>query len=223
MAGLEPGWLDVAQLLPTVLLIVAIFLLLDIALSAIVPGAYDNASGVAAVISAAEELGREPPPNLDLWVVLTGSEESLCEGMRAFVRAHRDDLDPERTLIVNVDSVSFGTIHYEVGEGAVISYPMDPELVELCEAVGTSDRRYGARPLRSPLLTDALPATVRGLRAISILGLAEGLPPGWYHTHDDVPERVEGEALARATEFVVALTRLIDREAARRAGAGGRA
>jgi hypothetical protein len=37
----------------------------------------------------------------------------------------------------------------------------------------------------------------------------------WYHTHDDVPERVDSEALTRASDFVVALARLIDRDAGR--------
>ncbi len=37
----------------------------------------------------------------------------------------------------------------------------------------------------------------------------------WYHTHDDVPERVDSETLTRATEFVVSLARLLDREAGR--------
>ena len=41
----------------------------------------------------------------------------------------------------------------------------------------------------------------------------------WYHTHDDTPERVDADALSRATDFVVALARLIDRDAGRTAGA----
>jgi putative aminopeptidase FrvX len=197
-----------------VLLIVSLFLLIDIALSEIVPGAYDNASGVATVLSAAEELQRDPPANLDLWVVLTGSEESHCEGMRSFVKA-RGEMDPARTLIVNVDQTGYGTVHYLVSEGALISYPMDPELVELCEALAASDPRYAAEPARTSLQTDALPALIRGRRAISITGLSDGLPAGTYHTHDDVPENVDAEAMTRASDFVVGLARLIDRGAGR--------
>ncbi|MDP9189939.1 MAG: M20/M25/M40 family metallo-hydrolase [Actinomycetota bacterium] len=218
MAGLEDQWVSILQLLPTVLLIVAVFLLTDIALSDIVPGAYDNASGVACVLSAADRLRDERlAPNLDVWIVLTGAEECLGEGMRSFVRAHRGDLDPERTVIVNVDSVSYGSVHYETSEGPVISTSMDPELVELCEALASAgDGAPAARPVRSPLLTDALPARVRGLRAISIAGLEGGLPPPWYHTHEDTPGRVDAKSLSHATEFVVGLARLLDREGARR-------
>ncbi len=69
--------------------------------------------------------------------------------------------------------------------------------------------------MRSPLSTDALPVAVRRGRAITITGLADGLPPPWYHTHEDTPERVVGEALTRATDFVVDLARLLDRDAGR--------
>lgn len=220
MAGIEAEWVSVVQLLPTMLLVAAAFLLADIALSDVVPGAYDNASGVACVLSAAQRLReRNAARNLDVWVVLPGAEECLGQGMRSFVRAHRDELDRERTLIVNVDSVSHGEVHYELSEGPVISQPLDPELVELCEALAASaEGPHRARPLRSPLLTDALPAALRGLRAISIVGADAGLPAPWYHTHEDTPARIEDASLARATDFVVALVGLLDREAERRVG-----
>jgi hypothetical protein len=217
MAGVDANWLSVLQVVPTIVLIVAAFLLIDIALSGIVPGAYDNASGVAAVISAAEELDADSPANLDVWVVLACAEEALCEGMRSFLRTHRDELDRERTHLINVDSVSHGQVTYEVSEGAVVSLPLDSGLIELSEALG-SDPRFDARPLRFPLLDDALPARVRKLRAITIRTTEDGALAPWYHTHADVPERVDSGALTRATEFVVGLARLLDREVGRRSG-----
>jgi hypothetical protein len=223
MAGLDATWLSALQAIPTIVLIVAAFLLVDIALSEIVPGAYDNASGVAAVLSAADELTANPPDQLDVWVVLTGSEESLCEGSRAFVRARGKQLDRDTTYFVNVDSASFGQVAYEISQGAVISLPHDRQLIELCEALaaaGLADGR-SAMPIRHPLLDDALPPRVRRMRSITLRTTdpAGNLAP-WYHTHDDVPERVDPAALTRATDFVVALARLIDRDAGRRVAQG---
>jgi Peptidase family M28 len=216
MAGVDATWLNALQAIPTIVLIVAGFLLIDIALSDIVPGAYDNASGVAAVLSAAEELTTNPPENLDVWIVLAGSEESFCEGSRAFVRSRRKDFDRETTAFLNVDSVSFGQVAYEISQGPVISLPHDPQLIELCEALSTAGQ--SARPIRHPLLDDAMPARVRRMRAITLRTTDEdgNLAP-WYHTHDDVPERVDSKALTRASDFVVSLVRLIDREAGRTA------
>jgi hypothetical protein len=221
MAGLDATWLNAIQAIPTIVLIVAAFLLIDIALSDIVPGAYDNASGVAAVLSAADELTTDPPANLDVWVVLTGSEESLCEGSRAFIRSRRKQLDRANTYLLNVDSVSSGGTAYEVSQGAVISVPHDRLLVEFCEALATAGAADGgARPIRHPLLDDALPPRIRKFRAITLRTTdADGNLAPWYHTHDDVPERVDATALGRATDFVVALSRLIDREASRKLGA----
>ena len=220
MAGFDATWLNAVQAIPTIILIVAGFLLIDIALSDIVPGAYDNASGVAAVLSAAEELTANPPENLDVWIVLAGSEESFCEGSRAFVRSRRKELDRATTAFVNVDSVSFGEVAYEISQGPVISLPHDRQLIELCEALSDAGAGDGARPIRHPLLDDALPARLRRLRAITLRTTDEAgnLAP-WYHTHDDVPDRVDAEALTRATDFLISLARLIDRDAGRGAGA----
>lgn len=222
MAGLDATWLNALQAIPTIVLIVGGFLLIDIALSDIVPGAYDNASGVAAVVSAADELTANPPDNLDVWVVLAGSEESFCEGSRAFVRGRRKEFDRATTAFVNVDSVSFGRIAYEISQGPVISLPHDRQLIELCEALGTSGAvEGGARPIRHPLLDDAMPARIRRMRAITLRTTdADGNLAPWYHTHDDVPERVDSSALTEATNFIVSLVRLVDRDAGRQAGTG---
>ena len=220
MAGLDATWLNALQAIPTIVLIVAGFLLIDISLSEIVPGAYDNASGVAAVLSAVEELTANPPENLDLWVVLTGSEESFCEGSRAFVRSRRKQFDRRGTCFLNADSVSYGQVAYEISQGPVISLPHDAQLIDLCEALSESGAAGpdGARPIRHPLLDDALPARIRRRRAITLRTTDPGgnLAP-WYHTHDDVPDRVDADALGRATGFLLALVRLLDRDAGRHA------
>jgi hypothetical protein len=222
MAGVDATWLSALQAIPTIVLIVAAFLLIDISLSEIVPGAYDNASGVAAVLAAADELAADPPPNLDVWVVLAGSEESFCEGSRAFVRSNRKQIDRDRTYFLNVDSVSYGEVAYEISQGAVISLPHDRQLVELCQALaeaGAADGG-GARPIRHPLLDDALPPRVRRMRSITLRTTdADGNLAPWYHTHEDVPDRVDLTAVGRATDFAVGLARLIDRDAGRRLGA----
>jgi hypothetical protein len=212
MAGLDATWLNAIQAVPTIVLIVACFLLIDIVLSEIVPGAYDNASGVAAVLSAADELTTNPPPNLDVWVVLAGSEESFCEGSRAFVRSRRKQLDREHTYVVNVDSVSNDNVRYETSAGAVISLQFDRDLIGLCDALATADDRFSGEPLAYPLFDDALPAQIRKFPSITI---TDGYRAPWYHRHEDTPERVNGSALSTATDFVVALSRLIDREAGR--------
>jgi hypothetical protein len=142
------------------------------------------------------------------------------------VRRRRKEFDRATTGFVNVDSVSHGQVAYEISEGAVISLPLDPQLIELCEALAAaqSPDEPGARPIRHPLVDDALPPRVRRMRSITLRTTdAEGNLAPWYHTDDDVPERVDEAALTRATEFVIALARLIDRDAGRRPASTGAA
>ena len=221
LAGVDAQWLSVLQLIPTVVLLISVVLLLDIALSDVVPGACDNASGVAAVLSTAEALDRDPPDNLDVWLVLSGAEECNCEGMARWVGAHRKQLDRETTFFVNLDSVSFGDVHFLASEGAIVSYAMDERLVQLCEAIAAADRddgdRFKARPIRIPVHTDALPARARGFRAISLIGAEDGVGPPYYHTHQDTPEKLDADAMARAVDFTLELVRQLDRDVGRSA------
>jgi hypothetical protein len=219
MAGVDTTWLSLVQLPPTVVLLITLALLIDIALSGVVPGAYDNASGVAAVLSVAQQLDDDPPPNLDVWVVLSGAEECYCEGMARWIAANRKTLDPENTYFLNLDSVSFGDPHYLASEGAIVSYRLDRRMLELCEAIAEADRengnRYRAQPIRIPFHTDALPANTRRLRAISVIGAEDGVGPPYYHTHADTPDKLDEEAMTRAVEFTLELVRQIDRDVGR--------
>jgi hypothetical protein len=216
MAGVDAAWLSIVQMAPTIVLIAAVFVLVDIALSDPVPGAVDNASGVAAVLGAAERLRDDPPGNLDVWVVLTGAGECQAEGMRSFVREHRSNLDPETTAVVAVDSVGFGRLRYVESEGALIGLPADPALVSICEALG-SEGEDAIEPVSSPVTGDAVAARVLRIPSITITGLDEdGMPSPSHHTDDDLPGRCDAAAVSRATDLLVSIAKLLDRDAARR-------
>ena len=119
----------------------------------------------------------EPTRDLDVWVVLTCGEECGMEGMRAFIRSHREELEPASTFVVALDSIGAGTPRWATAEGMTVSFAMDRHLVELCEAIAAADAddggRFDAAPLRRGLQTDALAAAVRGLRATAILSLVD--------------------------------------------------
>jgi hypothetical protein len=224
MAGIDSGLISLLQLIPTLILLIGVFLLADIELSDVVPGANDNASGVATAISLAEELDAEAPENLDVWLLLTGGEECQMEGMRSFVRAHRKSIDRRNTYFLVLDAVGAGAVRYETGEGLAVTYDMDKRLVQLCNAVATADRengdRFGAKPLRQAFGTDALPARIAKLRSTAITCLDDGsLLPANYHRPEDVPKRIDRKALDRAHDFTLELVRALDRDAGRRSTA----
>ena len=211
--GIEAFALTVVQFIPTVALIVSVPLLADIALSSVVPGATDNASGVATVLRLADDFTDELE-HFDLWVLLTGAEEGLLLGMRRFLRAHKKELDKRTTVFVGIDKVGGGTVRYAVKEGLVLAYRFHPSLIELCEEIagedGTGENRYGARRLVSRQASDAHAARAAGYPAISISCLnAMDYAPD-YHQPTDTPERVDPEALERGYEFCADLIESID-------------
>jgi hypothetical protein len=221
LAGVDNNFLSILQIIPTLTLLVGCFLLVDVQLSEVVPGANDNASGVATAIALAGALAEDHPRNLDVWIVLVGGEESLNEGMRAFVRTHREDLDRDSTYVINLDDVGAGDVRYHVSEGLAVSFALDRRLIELCEAIATADRddgnRYRARPFASGFATAAVPARLSGLRATTISALEpDRLVPSRFHLPDDVPDAIDPEALARVHDFALELIRQLDRDAGRR-------
>jgi hypothetical protein len=167
VAGVEGNVLTAVQFVPTVLLIFSVPLFADIALSGVVPGANDNASGVASVLRLAERYGGRLE-HFDLWVLLTGSQEALAQGMRAFVRRHRKGLDRESTVFVNLDEVGTGRVRYTRREGLLLTSRSHVQLRELCDEIAEDDEEAGARPITSRAPSDGHAARARGFPSITL-------------------------------------------------------
>lgn len=212
LAGADGTVLSVIQFVPTVGLIVAVPYLADIQLSVPVAGANDNASGVATVLRLAERYGGDLD-HLDVWVLLPGAQEPMALGMRAWLRRHRKQLDPLRTIVLNVDEVGAGTVRYARKEGPLLALRQHPRLVALCDQIAgedTAEGRYGARPLVARRPGDGYAARSRGVPAITIscAGALDRAPH--HHRPADTPDRIDEQALERAFGFCSELVELID-------------
>jgi hypothetical protein len=221
MAGVDSTLISVLQLIPTLILLFGALMLVNLELSDVVPAANDNASGVATALSLAEELGQNRPENLDLCVLLTGGGECLMEGTRSYLRAHRKELDPSRTYFLSLEAVGRGEVRYVTGEGLAISFGMDHRVIELCDAIASASDERGDRRAASPLAwgfaTDSLPVRLAGFPCTTITTIERGaLLPARYHRLDDVPERIDRNALDRAHAFALDLVRALDRDVGRR-------
>lgn len=219
MAGLDAGWLDYVQLVPTLVLVVAGFALGEIALSSASPGANANASGVAAALETVRLLDSEAPGNIAVELLLIGGGETTMEGMGAFLRAHRGDLDRGRVRFVSFESVGRGAPRYALSGGLAVSLPLDPGLAAACEAVAAAgedeDGEGRAAPIRDARITAAIVARAHRYRAIAITCREPGrtLPAG-HHTPGDRPQMVEDEAIAAAAALAAGAIRLLDSRAA---------
>lgn len=221
MAGFQPDLLAALQLPQTLILIVACFLLGEIALSPASPGANANASGVAGVLDALRRLDADPPEHLRTEAVVLGGGQTTMEGMRAFLREHRSTLDRKRTWFISLESIGRGEARYLLSQGPTVSLPLDSELVELSEVLSQGDsdgegRRAAA--LRDGGTSAALVARAHGFRALAITCREESQAvPTNHHTPADTPDQIEPAAIARADSLVVDVIRLLDRDLSRRA------
>jgi hypothetical protein len=178
-------------------------LALEVASNDPVPGASDNATGVAAVLALVERYAAEPLADTEVVALLPGCEESGMGGMRDWLRTGRGRLDPERTLVVGLDTLGAGEPAVVDGEG-----PFRPERYrseDLDRADRAAERAGMPRPRRMRLggWTDPILAVHAGLAAISIVSAHENRFTN-YHMPTDTPERVDWDSVDACVRLAAA-------------------
>lgn len=163
----------------------------DVARSQTVPGASDNATGVAVCLDLARALVQRPLEHVEVAVVFPGSEEAGMGGMAAFLDS-RDGarLRPGSTFLLGLDTLGAGSPIVCTGEGAMREQryrPVDVRLVE--EGAAMAGEPLPAR-WRIGAWTDPILAVHRGLPSVSLLSMGPGYFPHYHHPSDR-PEHVD--------------------------------
>lgn len=178
----------------------------DIGQRAAVPGANDNLSGVAAMLSVAEAIRRRPVPGVRVLFVSAGAEEALQEGIRGFARRHFPGLG-RQTWFVNLESVGSGRLVLLEGEGPVRMRDYDADFKDLAAACAEAAGVPLLRGLRSRNSTDSEVPRRHGFPVATIVSLdADKLIPH-YHLHSDLPEHVDLECVAASARLAEAIIR----------------
>jgi Peptidase family M28 len=183
-------------------------LLADVARSPVVCGANDNLSAVAVLLDVARRLRNRPVRGVRVLLLSTGSEESFMEGMRGFVRRHRDELDPATTRVIALECVGSPHLMLMEGEGMLVMRDHDERLREEIQAAAD---RAGIGLWRGLRLgaggTDALPALRAGYRAACIAACTELKTPANYHWPSDVPENLDWNTIDATGDVLESLIR----------------
>src|SRR4051794_11387174 len=192
-----------------------VVLFTDIARRAPVPGANDNASGVAALLGVARDLTARRPASLRVVLLSAGSEETMLEGMDAFLRRHRDELDSARTIVVCLDMLGWDRLVLRESEGVLRRYRTRAGDVDLAldAARAAAVRVEVVPPSVSP--SDGLAARWAGLPTIFLSSAAANGGYPNYHRPSDVPENVDIETVVAARKLC---TQLVAELANRNAG-----
>ena len=174
-----------------------------------VPGAADNASGVAILLALGERLCAEPLAGTEVWLAATGCEEAMLGGALDLLGRHAGELPAASTWFLALDTLGAGQLHYATGEGLAASVRHDPGFVALAAAAAEEDPAR-PQPYAMTFCTDALVPAVRGYRALSLIALDEDGYPANYHWRTDVPEAIDPAVLAAARDYTLRLLRRID-------------
>lgn len=159
-----------------------------------VPGANDNASGVAVVAELACELAADPPATTRVVICLTGCEEAGTLGARALL----DSRDTSGWLFLNVDNVGGGgTVRYLRREGVIARWDADPGLIAAAEGIARAhpELRMAAEDAPAGLTYDSSPVHARGGRALT-LSVQDGFIPN-LHLESDTVANLDVDSVLR--------------------------
>jgi acetylornithine deacetylase/succinyl-diaminopimelate desuccinylase-like protein len=174
-----------------------------------VPGANDNASGVAVLVAVARALAERPARRTRVMLVST-SEEALCEGMLAFADRHFEELASDRTFFCAIDTVGSPNLLVLRGEGmmGIREYPREAlELLDgLAEELGIS--LFPNMRLRAA--TDGVVPLAAGYQCAALCSCTDIKWPANYHWSTDTPENVDYGTVADAVRLTEALVRRLD-------------
>ncbi|MBX5442446.1 MAG: M20/M25/M40 family metallo-hydrolase [Solirubrobacteraceae bacterium] len=182
-------------------------LLLDVARSPTVPGANDNASGVAGALELARRLVARPLDGAEVVVALTGAEESGMAGMAAFLDAH--PLDPGDAFVLGLDTIGSGRPIVAVGEATLLPHRYREADVAFVERAARDAGLAPPERWRTGAWTDPVLATFRGLPAVSLLSVDAQGGYGRYHVPQDTPEHVDLGSVARCVDLAEAVARAL--------------
>ena len=197
-------------------------LVADVWRSQTVPGANDNLSGVAALVALAELLQQEPPPGVRVLLVSCGAEETLQDGIRAFLARHREALPPEHTTFLNVDTIGSPHLIMLEGEGPIwMEHYSGPWLRDLLAA--TAERLGIAleRGFLARASTDSVIPSRAGYPTATLVSITDWRVPANYHLPSDVPENLDYRTVAEATRLLQATIAELARRPGRVAGPDG--
>jgi hypothetical protein len=210
-AGAAGTPIGIVQLVPTVALVLALALLLELALSEFGPAAGDNAAGAAVAVAVVRALDAAPPRNLDVELVLQGAGDGEMIGLSRHLRTRRRELSWSNTVVLGIGPCGAGAPRWWVSDGALLPLRYHARLCELARCAPA----LHALPHRGRGAGPALPARRAGLPALTIGCLDErGIAPR-SHQPDDTAGMLDRTATDALLEFALVLVDAIDADLAR--------
>jgi len=219
--GHKAGVVGVLQFPPTVALLVAFALLLELATGHWSPAAGDNATGVAVALELAGTLAAEAPPHLELEVVLTGAgaDEQIGLGRHLTARRGRWRRGAPRTqrpIVLGIAACGGGTPHWWRSDGAFLPLRYTRALRDIAARIAEEEPHLGIGTHLGRGSAGAFQARTIGLPALTFgcldrNGVAPRSHTSWDTTHSsETTSAVDPGALHSVVRFALLLIDGID-------------
>ena len=215
--GLSGTVMSLVMLIPALVLAATTALVIQWGVSPFVPGASDNASGVAALLWLMRYFKAHPLERTELIFLFSGSEEVGLLGSAAFLAAHGEKLDRESTTFLCIDTLGNKDPVVLREESSLFfthhRYPAD--LLKICRDLAQSSLHKGVRQISLPVPTDATAFLERRYRGVTLISTDPDDFARNYHLPTDTPENVDIGTVVRCTSFARDLVRRMDQEQGR--------
>ncbi len=178
-----------------------------------VAGANDNASGVAVLLTLAENLTAQPLSNTEIWLVFTGCSESGGDGLRTLLDTYAEPL--RDGLFIELEAVGTGELCWVTRHGLnpLSAYQSDPLVMQLAEQVAAAHPELGLMG-KSMQMVDAVALLADyGLRGLTLTSYdrLSGHTPN-RHRFTDTISAIQPATVERAARFTWELLRLHERQ-----------
>ena len=141
--------------------------------------------------------------NLRVLLVSCGAEETLQDGIRAFVARHREELDPASTLFLNLDTVGSPHLVMLEGEGPIWMEEYEgPWLRDMVADTAAYLEIPLERGFRARASTDSIIPSRAGYPTAMLLSITDWRSPANYHLPSDIPANLDYRTVAQATRLV---------------------
>jgi len=170
------------------------------------PGSNDDLAGVGVVLEAGRYLSANRLKSTEVWIVAFAGEEHM-RGSKRFVEKHFDELRDSMLFNFECPSCDYFLV---ATEEKFFFAKHSLRAVEIarkaCERVNATFK-VGPLPFAG---SDAANFSRKGLHATTIFGLASDGAPYYWHTLEDVPEKLKQDSITKAVEIAIEIAKVVD-------------
>lgn len=180
------------------------------------PGAMDNASGIAISYAITKYFKENPdkmPKNCRIIDYNSGSEEAGLRGALDFTKRHKGEAIFDNCYQLNIDGIGdkdyFEVITGDAWQFTKFDKDLEKMFIESMKEAGIEKPGCIVNPVGG---CDSTPMSKAGVKTITFAA-QNPVATNYYHTANDVPERIEPETITLAVDVVLkVIDKIADKE-----------